>query len=341
MSFHLQVRGFPLLAAIYVKDQAMINQCLAPETRAVPWLLLMMGMLIIITGGGCAVKPKQLRVEEINQSFPAGSIISAKAGALVSFETLMADLATVQVIYVGESHTQPEHHQIQLQVLQALFERFPGLSVGMEMFDRTYQPRLDQWSAGNLDEKDFLRNVHWYANWRFGFRLYRDILDYIKTNQIPLVGLNLPFHIPPKISVGGLDSLSPEEKRHLPATIDLTDAAHREYVQKAFSHHHIPGRNDFQDFYAAQCAWEDTMAAAIADHLGAEKMVVLVGNGHIIRKFGIPKRAYQRTKADYRTIYLAAANGRIKLSAADYIWVTVPEKRMGFGAMKHPAAKAD
>lgn len=282
------------------------------------------------------MKSKQLMVEESNQSFPVGSIISARTGATVSFEALMADLATVQTIYVGESHTHIEHHRIQLQILRALFDRFPRLSVGMEMFDRSYQPQLDQWSAGNLDEKNFLRTVHWYANWRFGFGLYRDILEYIKTNQIPLVGLNLPFHIPPKIAVGGLDNLSPEDKRHLATTIDLTDTAHRNYVQKAFSHHHIPGRNDFEDFYAAQCAWEDTMAAAIADHQGTEKMIVLVGNGHIIQKFGIPKRAYQRTKADYRTIYLAVANGRIKLSAADYIWVTASEKKGGVRG-HHPA----
>jgi uncharacterized iron-regulated protein len=51
-------------------------------------------------------------------------------------------------------------------------------------------------------------------------------------------------------------------------------------------------------------------------------MVVLAGNGHIQFKYGIPDRAYNRTGASFRTIYLAPAGDVVELDIADYIWVT-------------------
>lgn len=301
--------------------------------------ILLAYLVITVSLWGCAGHLKQLMIKETTTSFPPGSIISAKTGKAVSFETLMTDLETVQITYIGESHTNPDHHRVQLKLLQALFGRFPELTVGMEMFDHTYPPQLNAWSAGELEETVFLQKVHWYANWRYDFGLYRDILSFIKENHIKLVGLNLPFCIPPKIAVGGIDSLSEAEKKHLPKEIDTSNAAHREYVRTIFSHHNIPGRNNFEFFYAAQCAWEDAMADAIARHLSSGKMLVLAGNGHIIQKFGIPNRAYNRTKAEYRTLYLEEAGGELELSAADYIWVTTPLGNTRF--RPHPALASE
>jgi uncharacterized iron-regulated protein len=72
------------------------------------------------------------------------------------------------------------------------------------------------------------------------------------------------------------------------------------------------------------------MADTIARHLSSGKMLVLAGNGHILRKFGIPNRAFKRTKAEYRTLYIAEAGGDIELSAADYIWISAPLENSGF-----------
>ena len=198
----------------------------------------------------------------------------------------------------------------------------PHLAIGLEMFDHTYQPVLDQWSAGELAEATFLEKTHWYANWRFDFGLYRDILEYAKEKGLRVIALNLPFHIPGKISVGGIDSLSDADRRHLPETIDTTDADHRAYVAEIFKMHAIRGRENFAYFYEAQCTWEDTMAAAIAENMGSGKMVVLAGNGHIIQKFGIPNRSFARTHAPFKTIYLAPVGGEAELAWADYLWVT-------------------
>ncbi len=287
------------------------------------WQLKLYSSLMLISlVWGCAVAPTKLTVKDLSQSFEADTIISAKTGRPISFEELIAELIESRVIYVGEQHTDRSHHEIQLKIIKGVFEQNPNIAVGMEMFDHSYQSILDQWSGGELDEKAFLRKTHWYANWRYSFSLYRDILDFVRDNRIRLVGLNVPFHIPSKIRVGGIENLRDEEKRHLPAEIDTTVAEHREYVENVFSRHNFKGMVEFDDFYMAQCVWEDAMAQAIAQNLKDEVMVVIAGNGHIQHKYGIPDRAFRRTEADFRTVYLAGVGGEIDLGIADFIWVT-------------------
>jgi uncharacterized iron-regulated protein len=111
------------------------------------------------------------------------------------------------------------------------------------------------------------------------------------------------------------------DSTYLPKEIDLTNPAHRSFVEDAFKQHHGRVKDDFEYFYQAQCVWEDVMAESISEQLKGDIMVVLAGNGHIIRKFGIPNRAFKRSGAPFRTIYLAPAGSTVPRDAADFIWV--------------------
>jgi len=268
------------------------------------------------------VTPEKLEIYESGSTFEAGTIISTKTGLPISFETLIQDLSLTDVIYVGEKHTAAAHHAVQLKIIKNLLLKYPDTVVGMEMFDRTYQPVLDRWSAGELDEQAFLEKVHWYANWKFDFSLYREILQFVKANHVKLAGLNLPVHLPSKIAVGGIASLSREDKKHLAEHVDTTNTRHREYVEKIFLHHKLRGRENFDYFYAAQCAWEDTMAESVSRYEDHAKIIVLAGNGHIIKKFGIPDRAFNRTRKPFKTVYPISVGQKIRLDVADYLWVT-------------------
>lgn len=270
----------------------------------------------------CAGAPKMLTIADSDQTFPAGAIIDTRSGQAVDFETLVSALASVQVVYVGEQHTRAAHHRAQLQILEALAGFGPPLVVGMEMFDRTYDPVLARWAGGELSEEAFIQQTHWYANWRYDFGLYRALLQAVRDRRLPLYGLNLPFHVPGKIAVGGIDTLLFPDRQFIPEVLDFSDSRHRAYIEEVFAHHRMPERNPFEFFYQAQVAWEETMAEAVADHLGDRRMLVIAGNGHIVQKFGIPDRAFRRTKAPFLTVYLATAGDTVDRDAGDYIWVT-------------------
>ncbi len=295
-----------------------------PPIRLITAVTVAVSFFII---SGCAGIEKKLLINDNSGSYPAGIIISGESGTPVLPEALLADLGSVRIVYVGENHHNPEHHKIQLRIIRELHEKHPDLIIGMEMFAKTYQVVLDKWSEGLLEEKEFLQKTHWYVNWRFKYELYRDILDFAGRNRIRIIGLNIPSHIPPKIAVGGIDSLLDDDRRYLPAEIDTSIAAHRTYIQKIFKFHALPGRENFENFYMAQCVWEDTMAESIALNLDGHPMVVIAGNGHIKNKFGIPDRAYKRTSVPFRTVGLIPAGGNADLSYADYIWVTPPNSK--------------
>ena len=283
---------------------------------------LYIGLAAISFLWGCAGKSDTVMIKDTSQTVKPGKIISTKTGKVITFEQLMADLNHHQVIFVGENHTNPAHHAIQLKIIEATFKNTPSMRVGMEMFDRSYQEVLDLWSAGVLDEETFLRKVHWYANWQFDFALYREILGFIKQNKIKIVALNIPFHIPGRIRVGGIDNLPDTDKQYLPKEIDTSNAAHREYLEQVFSQHQLRGNVKFDDFYMVQCVWDEIMAESVAANLGEKRIVVLAGNGHIQYKYGIPDRAFRRTSASFRTLYPVSAGKEIDLAIADYIWVT-------------------
>ncbi len=284
--------------------------------------------LVLFLSAGCAVSgPGGLAIEGSDALYPPGTIVRPADCRAIDFDQLMAELSAASIVYVGERHSRAADHDIQLQIARAMHAESGELCIGLEMVDHTYQKRLDQWSRGRISEARFPGYIHWYANWKYDFALYREIFRFTRQEKIRLVGLNIPPHIPPKIAVGGIDSLRSAELSHLPDAIDMSNEQHRDYVRKIFQHHkEQPGFGSFSHFYAAQCVWEDAMAEAIVQNRGRCPMLVLAGTGHLRHRYGIPARAYKRKPAAYRIVLPLPAGRTVSPEIADYIWVTEPRE---------------
>ena len=161
---------------------------------------------------GVCLVPQKAYDKGFGYKVSEGTSIFSRNRSPVSYDEFVADLKEARFVYIGEIHTVKSHHDIQLKIIKELFSYNPNIAVGMEMFDRTYQQVLDQWTEGSLDRKTFINKTHWYANWKYDFDLYSDILEFLKEKKVRTVGLNVPFHIPPKIATGGIESLSGDEK---------------------------------------------------------------------------------------------------------------------------------
>lgn len=236
-----------------------------------------------------------------------GTIAHLPTGVEISKDRLIDLLAAARVIYVGEVHDNLEEHRVQLEILKALWERNPGgVAVGMEMFRRQAQPQLNQWVGGQLDEKSFLRM--WYDNWRMDIAYYREILEFIRANRIPLIGLNTPHKLEMRVGMKGIEGLSSEERNTLPE-IDRDDPYHRLAVEAIFKGHSPSGRGNsgFESFYDTMLLWDETMAESIARYLTSpegrdKKMVVFAGGFHVNYGFGIPRRAFRRFQVPFQIV---------------------------------------
>lgn len=228
-------------------------------------------------------------------------------------------VASKRIVYVGEAHDKFSHHEVQLQVLQGMYRKNAKIAVGMEMFQRPFQKAIDDYIAGAIDERTFLRRSEYFKRWSIDYNLYKPILDFARAQRLPVVALNLRREIVEKVSKGGLDSLSKEEKQEIPQDMDFSNQGYRERLEEAFNNHPNSEAKKFEFFYQAQLLWDETMAESIDVFLKKNpdfQMIVIAGAGHLYYGSGIPKRAFRRNGSDYAIVL---NDTEIERGIADFI----------------------
>ncbi len=281
-----------------------------------------------------------------------GEIVHVNTGLTVERDTLLKFMKSARVVYVGETHDNVASHDVQLEVIRMLKESGVDFAVGVEMLKRPFQPVLDEWVAGKLTEKDFIEKSEWFREWSMDFRLYGDILNYLRENKIPLVGLNVTEKLRKQFRNREKEPLTEKLKKEIPE-IDYGDKLHKRFILDIFSNHkHKFSDSDLERFYSVQCLWEEYMAESISLYLSSEKgkgkkMVVLCGGGHILFDFGIPSRVLRRTGEPYLNVYTLMKKEEamdpdtspliqegVRLLPANFVWIidkkTLPAKpKMG------------
>jgi uncharacterized iron-regulated protein len=281
--------------------------------------------------------------QELTGAIKVGDIIETRTGKIISVAALMAELARVRIIYVGETHTSREDHRVQLEVMKGLYARNPALILALEMFPREAQPLLDQYAGGLITEEEFLREVKWDQVWGYPFPLYRSVLAWAREHHMRIVGLNAPREIVSKIAQSGLAGLDATERNRVAQEFHLSSPKHQEYLRRQYSQHLKGNITDFNTFLEAQLAWEETMAETLARTLAAgpaeEQIVVLIGKGHISDRVGVPKLTYDRVNDSFRTIAPLPVDypgGTADPDIADFVWITDrsdPVRRARLGAL--------
>ena len=231
--------------------------------------------------------------------------VAIDVSALKSLSDVIEHVASKKIIYVGETHDQFSHHAMQLEIIKDLYRKGRNVAIGMEMFQRPFQKALDDYIEGKIDEREFLKNTEYFRRWGFDYNLYRPILQFARSERIPVVALNMRQEMVDKVFRGGLDSLSEEEKEFLPSQMDFSDDAYKERLKKIFREHEHFRTSNFDFFYQAQILWDETMSESIDKFLRTHpsyQMVVLAGSGHLTYGSGIPKRTARRNGYDYAII---------------------------------------
>jgi len=272
-----------------------------------------------------------------------GKIHSAREGKAIPISKMIREMRNDRIVYVGESHNSLPMHDIQLKIIQALYEQDRNLSIGVEMFPVTSQEALNKWSLGILSKEEFVREAEWYVNWSFNFGFYEKIFEFAKDNKIPVYALNVPRALITKIRMRGWEALSEEEKEMVPQP-DLSNEEHRKLIRTIFESADIPHQMKgkgldfvFEGLYRAQSAWDEVMAFNALQAAGREdkKVVVLAGSGHLLYNLGINHRAYEKSHYPFKTVICIVVpeekeNIRVSRSLADYVWGIPEEERPAF-----------
>ncbi len=282
-------------------------------------------------------------------------------GDVVTPRELAARLDDVALLFVGESHTDYEFHQVQLRVLEELARRGRKVLIGLEMYpvgDLALQTALDRWSAEPAyPEADFLSQSRWYNNWGYNWEYYRPIFQFARQHGIRMFGLNVPRKVVQVARSKGLEALTPEQRALLPAKIDTESAEHRRLFRAFFSAEEMHGRMSdemFEGMFRAQCTWDAAMAhnaLQALERFGGEHaiMVVLIGEGHVAYGLGAERQAklsFTGRIASVIPVPIEDAKTKAPIkearaSYADFFWGVPPERDPLFPVLGLSAPERD
>jgi uncharacterized iron-regulated protein len=246
--------------------------------------------------------------------------------APVSLDNLAAQLATKRVVFVGETHDRFDHHLNQLEIIRRLHQLDPNWALGVEYFQQSFQPQVDDYIAGRTTEREFLRATEYYQRWGYDYRLYAPIFRFAREQRIPVRALNVPNTLASAVAKVGIAGLSAQQRAGLPSEIEPADEAYKARLRKAFEAH-TKKPAGFDHFVEAQLTWDEGMAASAAAYLSANesrRMVILAGAGHIAFGSGIPARLARRTHASYAIVL--SSGEEIEPQIADYFALSMKQE---------------
>ncbi|MBK1691960.1 ChaN family lipoprotein [Ectothiorhodospira mobilis] len=219
-----------------------------------------------------------------------GRIWSVDHARFLSREELRQHLQGAAYVLLGEVHDNPDHHRLHGEVLEWLARgEGEGPGVAFEIFDRGQQPRIDRLRAGGVREAERLGRELEVAVRHWPWPLYRPLVQWVLDQDRPLVAANLSAPRAARIARQGMDAvLGAEQVRRLGLDRSLPAAAGRRLVEDILEAHcgYLPAER-VGGMVQAQRARDAVMARALQE-LAARPAVLIAGNGHVRRDYGVP-----------------------------------------------------
>jgi uncharacterized iron-regulated protein len=253
-----------------------------------------------------------------------GDILRVRDGAVISFDRMIQEISTADIVFFGEVHGVEAHHDMELRIIRSFHESDRPLSVGLEMFRSDSQKDLNSWVSGSSSLEQFLPS--YYDNWRLPWPAYRSIFLYAREHRIPLVGLNIPEDIVKAVAQSGFIALNAEKKQKLPPGISCNiDPTYMEFIRKAYAGHPQQDDRRFLNFCEAQMVWDKSMAWKLIEYRKTnpgKTTIVLSGVGHAWKR-GIPEQVAQQSSFTYKVVLPEIPGqierGSVSLHDADYV----------------------
>ncbi len=313
-------------------------------------------LLAVIVLSSFAVTARAQQSPHMNSGYIPHRVYNSSDKRFSDFEVLLAELAKIDVAFVGEQHDDPATHRIERAILEGLARRRANVIVSLEMFERDVQASLDDYLAGRLSEEEFLKASRPWPRYATD---YRPLVEFARAHNWRVIASNVPRRIASQVSKQGLDAVrsGPESERKLVAAelaCPMDDYFKR--FAEAMSKGH-PGTDQKQSdkkkeeeqramierFYQAQCVKDETMAESIANAFaqqtgGQSGPLVIHFNGafHSDYRLGTASRVVRRLpKSKVKVISVVPIENFDNINVDEY------RKRSDYivFTLKPPAAK--
>ena len=222
-----------------------------------------------------------------SQDKEAYSLFNDK-GERITYQDFIDDLASKDVVFIGEMHNCPITHWLEFEITRSLYEKHKEkFMMGAEMFESDNQLILDEFLSGDISSERFEAEARLWDNYHTD---YEPFLYFAKEHKIPFIATNIPRRYAARVKEYGLDSLvslSLQAKQYIaPLPIKFK---YNENEASAFGIMAVlTGRKQVETrkYAEAQSIKDATMGWFIA-HSMKDKFLHINGSYHIEGKGGI------------------------------------------------------
>lgn len=236
-------------------------------------------------------------------------VFDAATDARLAPASVDARLAAARHVHVGERHGDPNFHDAQREVLQALLDAGRDVAVAIEWLPPSAQPELDRWLASDAPTDALAAAVDWPRAWGHDFAAYAPTFLLARARGVPVVAVNAEHALARAVARTPLEDLDPDVRAQLPP-LDTWDAAHFERfraMMEEVAHAHPLSAEAMDRYYLAQLVRDESMSLGAArlledpDHPD-RVVVVFAGLGHVAHGHGVPLRLARLTALPFAVV---------------------------------------
>jgi uncharacterized iron-regulated protein len=229
----------------------------------------------------------------------------------IDFELMLAGLAGIDVIFVGEQHEDANTHRLEQALLEGMLRRRRAITVSFEMFERDVQDIVVSYLRGAIPEEAFLKQSRPWPRYATD---YRPLLELAKAHGFMVVAANVPRRLASQVARSGQDALqqmTPQDRALVATDLQCPQDGYYHRFARAMTDHAESGakaeaatppagaakESSTDRYFWSQCVKDETMAESIAGAWAARPgrpVIHFTGAFHIEFGHGTVERTRRR-----------------------------------------------
>lgn len=231
----------------------------------------------------CLLLPSVLFAQQTSSSY---QVFDTKTGKTISIDELVKNMKNVDVLVFGEEHNDSVGHLLEADIFAKLSISYPSAALSLEMFSTDVQPIVNEYLAGVISEKNFIKESRAWPN----YKDYQPLIELARTNKTDVIAANVATRYSNAVSMSGLEKLKDfpaASKAFLPPLpIDTATGRYHDKFVETLGGHDMGSMK----IYQTQNLWDASMAWSIVKYTKLypkKKILQINGRFHSDEKIGV------------------------------------------------------